>query len=1129
MTFRQAHSGFFGILVLATTFALGAAPAAAFHFPWDQGHDIFDPDFPPPVCDTVCDTCNNTASPFVAGSGAYRLVETDLLIPGTVPLAITRTFHGNDLHLGMFGRGWVFSYGYRLVEVGTGSDPVVILRRPNGQRDRFVRQADGTYLAPPGVFETVTKKPDGTFAMATKEGTEYLFDIAGALVQISDRRGNHLSMTYDSVGFLTEIADDQGRALHLTKGVDGKVATVTDPAGRTVSYQYDSSGRLTVRTDPGGGSTRYTYDTQGRLTSITKPRGNLVSAITYDSEGRVATYTDQGNTYRVTYNIANHRVLVRDDSGQQRVVTFNDNMNVTSRSDFLGHTETFTYDESFNATAVTDANGHTTSYTFDARGNAITATDPLGHTTVIDYEPTFNRPTRVVNPSGATTQISYDAEGNVVGVVDALGNSSQLAYDGAGHMIQITDAAGGITSFTYDSFGYRTQITDPVGNTTFYTYDAIGNLVSETDALGHARSFSYDPNNRVTNITDPLGGATSFEYDANGNVVKITDPKGQVSTFDYDQYDRLIRIINPLNQARTFQYDKRGNLVSQTDPGGVTTTFVYDGGDRLIRKLLPGDTVNYSYDSVGNLLSLSDSDTALQFQYDAANRQTRAVTGSTSTQPATILTYTYDTDGRRTTLTDPQGGVYRYDYDLMGRLVQLTEPGGTLNALAYDALGRRIETQFGNGTAMQSVFDAGGRVTRVVNQLGAGLQLPFDYVYDAVGNRTQTTDTDGSHSFQYDALERLLGATHPGPSSVAESYSYDPASNRTSSHLSATSVYDAANRLLEDDDFAYQYDANGNLVRKTDKTSGAATLYSYDAEDQLVRIDFPDGTFAAYRYDGLGRRVEKNANGSITRYIYDKANVLWELDGSNSVVASYASGPGLDDLISMTRGGQRFAYHRDGLGSIVALSDGSGALAAEYEYDGFGGVITSSGALNPNTFTRREYDSESGLYFLRARYYDPRLGRFLQEDPLRDVNGENLYSYAANNPVNLIDPLGLQHRPGGPWHPPSGVSTGCSPLDSCSVLSNKIRLLKKMIDSHINWDKQNCPGRHDTEIQDLQNALNNCIAIHQRKCVQWKPKPIEVPELDPKVVIPIVVVGAVVLTCIVCPECCLVVAPGLAF
>jgi RHS repeat-associated protein len=1115
-------------LVLTLALALPAAPALAFHFPWDQGHDTFHPDIPPPPCDTVCDTCNNTASPFVAGSGAYRLAETDVLIPGTVPLMISRTYHSNDLHPGMFGRGWIFSYGYRLVEVSDGDEIAVILRRPNGQRDRFVQNTDGSYLTPTSVYETLSKQPDGTFVLTTKEGTTYHFDDVGALERIADRRGNVLSMAYDAAGFLTDIADDQGRSLHLTKGADGKIATVTDPAGRTVSYQYDGSNNLATTTDPAGGITRYGYDSKGRLTSITRPRGNLVTAIGYDTLDRVVSYTDQGNTYRVTYSSASHLATIRDDTGRQRTVTYNDHMNVTSRSDFLGNTETFTYDGNFNATAVTDGNGHTTSYTFDSRGNAITATDPLGNTTLIDYEATFNRPVLIVNPSTASTEVGYDAEGNVVRVVDAAGNESQMAYDDEGHMIGITDAAGGVSNLSYDAFGNRTQITDPLGNTTHFTYDAIGNLIAEVDALGRTKSFEYDPNNRVTIITDPLNGVTSFDYDANGNVVAITDPKGLISQFEYDSYDRLVKIINPLNQERTFQYDNRGNVLVQTDPNGVGISFVYDADDRLIRKNLPGDVVSYSYDAVGNLLSISDSDTGLQLQYDAANRLSRAETLSGVAQPATVVTYAYDADGRRTRLTDPQGGAYNYEYDPMGRLLRLTEPSGVVAAFSYDALGRRVQAQFGNGTTMQSTFDAGSRAIQVVNDLAAGAQLPFTYVYDADGNRIQATDIDGLNSYQYDALERLLAATHPASGNPPESYSYDAASNRTSSHLSATTIYDAANRLVEDDGFTYLYDANGNLTRKTSKGSGATTLYSYDAEDQLVRIDFPDGTYAAYRYDGMGRRVEKDANGVLTRYIYDRTNVLWELDGGNSVVAAYTHGPGIDDLIAMTRGGQRYAYHRDGLGSIVALSDGSGTVAGDYTYDSFGRMIASSGVLNPYTFTRREYDAESDLYYFRARYYDPQIGRFLQEDPIRDVNGENLYSYADNNPVNLVDPLGLQHRPGGPWHPPSGVATGCSPLDSCSVLSNKIRLLKKMIDSHINWDKQNCPGRHDTEIQDLENALANCIAIHQRKCVTWKPRPIEVPEVDP-VVIPILVVGTVVLVCILCPECCFVVAPGLAF
>ncbi len=246
-----------------------------------------------------------------------------------------------------------------------------------------------------------------------------------------------------------------------------------------------------------------------------------------------------------------------------------------------------------------------------------------------------------------------------------------------------------------------------------------------------------------------------------------------------------------------------------------------------------------------------------------------------------------------------------------------------------------------------------------------------------------------------------MQATHPAL--PTEQYSYDPVGNRVGITV------DAGNRLLEDSTYTYQYDNNGNMTQKTNRTTGEITTLTYDTQNRLVQVTNP-GTTASYKYDPFSRRIEKNVNGIITKYLYDGEDIVIEYDGNGNMIAKYTHGLGIDESLSMEKNGQSYYYHQDGLGSITALTDGVGDLAHRYEYNAYG-KITS--VLDPNpkqpfTYTGREYDEETGLYYYRARYYDADTGRFISEDPLRLNGGDvNFFRYVGNNPVNEIDPLGL--------------------------------------------------------------------------------------------------------------------------
>jgi RHS repeat-associated protein len=253
-------------------------------------------------------------------------------------------------------------------------------------------------------------------------------------------------------------------------------------------------------------------------------------------------------------------------------------------------------------------------------------------------------------------------------------------------------------------------------------------------------------------------------------------------------------------------------------------------------------------------------------------------------------------------------------------------------------------------------------------------------------------------------------AINPLPTNPLENYTYDSVGNRTDSNQNGLSQFNVANELNEDGDFTYQYDNNGNMTRKTAKVSGAVTTYHYDAENKLVRV-VSGGTTVNYKYDGLGRRVEKEVTGAatkITRYIYDNEDILLELDGSNNIVARYTHGPGVDEPLVMEKAGANSFYHADALGSITEITNQAGGVVQRYSYSSFGEIESQldPNFVQPYAFTAREFDPEIGLYFYRARYYDPGTGRFLSEDPIRTLRSITLYAYVLNNPTGHVDPSG---------------------------------------------------------------------------------------------------------------------------
>ena len=281
-------------------------------------------------------------------------------------------------------------------------------------------------------------------------------------------------------------------------------------------------------------------------------------------------------------------------------------------------------------------------------------------------------------------------------------------------------------------------------------------------------------------------------------------------------------------------------------------------------------------------------------------------------------------------------------------------------------------------------------------------------------SRISREDRDGVTTYSYDFANRLVSADDPA---AAETFAYDENGNRLADKRANDYAYDAANRIQANTLYTFEHDLNGNLIGRTGKSDNTAIAYAYDPEQRLAEVTTPEHK-VQYRYDPLGRRIEKTVDGLTRRYVYDNEDIIAVLDADGNPLQTFTHGPGIDEPLIMTKAdGASYFYHADGLGSITALTNDKKEIVETYTYKAYGeptikdctgAVLSGSAVGNPYLFTARELAPESGLYYYRARYYDWARGAFTQEDPI-GIRGEdtNLFAYVRNTPVNLIDSLGL--------------------------------------------------------------------------------------------------------------------------
>ncbi len=965
--------------------------------------------------------------------GNFTVSFVDLVLPvAGIPLSIGRTYDTLDAEAGLSGDvgvGWHLTLSGDVSDTeaeasGTGgglgilsAEPYtlrtrVYVTKPNGERVGFsfapkskafpaVFQYVPHFEPDPGVTDTLEAEGPTTlwafssqfmdyiipynpnvFVLTTVDKVAYTFDEELGLTHVEDANGNTLDVTPAGVVSSTGVTlvferDALGRIVTVIEPADSpdppldSPLEAPDPPGE-LRYAYDAQGNLVSFTDQTGVSVSYVYDDPahpGYLTEVIDPLGRPIARNVYGDDGRIlGLCTADGDP-------------------------------VT-----LEGCATFDFDAASGLSTTFDARGSRTDRLYDEDGNAVVVREFLDDGSSLD---TFH---------------SFDAEHREIRRVDPDGNQWSWAYDAQGRKLSETDPSGATWAYAYGACETPEAECDPLANCTTRALDAQCNPLRVTDALGQATTYTYESNGRLATSTDALGGTWSFTYDATGYLASITDPAGVTATYRFNALGEMLERTDRKGQTVRWAYDEAHRAVSETWQSSepFVGTWSYTPTGQLEQMSDPYGTWHFTYWPTGALRTINNAGTPgaplLELSYGSLQAG-QLVTG-------------WDGNGNVTHVGDSLGGLTEYVWNERDRLVGLRQSGAGVDAkrvdLEVDGAGLPVAlhrfADLGAASPVAStkyVYTCGGcpsRLSGLVHAQPDGTLLGstlFDR--NAALFVTGVADAEGSHALVHDGAHRLLSVDHPsGGMQPDEAYAYDAAGNRQASHLSALALYAsqpdrAGHRLLEDDAASYGYDLNGNLVERTDKTTGERRLYTYDFRDRLVAAEVlaEDGAVlhtSSYEYALNDLRTRLEEDGDVRYVLHDGANPVLLVNESGQVTTRRLYLRSMDRIVAEeTQGATRWLLP-DVMGTVRDVIDDEGSVLAHYAYDSFGRQLAGP---TPNVddalrFVGREFGAAHGLGFFRARWYDPALGRFTQEDALPPWD----YAYARSSPYLFSDATG---------------------------------------------------------------------------------------------------------------------------
>ncbi|MFC6337602.1 type IV secretion protein Rhs [Pseudomonas sp. CCM 7891] len=995
----------------------------------------------------------------VTGEELLTLTEGEL--DGVLPFAWTRAYRTSAVEVDCgLGFGWSHSLAHRLAVVGES----VVWTDHENRSTTFPLPSVARPAITNSLAEAAIYLGSALDELVLAQDSRFYHFRDGVLTCVSDEYDNRLRISRDFSGRIQRLDNDAGRALLLRYDKDHIVAvdyqvfdakSLSDDTWTTrqtlVSYRYDERWRLIEATNAVGESERYRYDDQQVILERSLAGGasffwewersgkaarcvrhwasfsQMDTRYAWDDNGRVTVLNADGSQEVYVHDQRARLVQRIDPDGAEHFKSYDDKGRLTVEQDPLGAITAYQYDEAGRLVALFPGDDEPTSY---EHSNGFVRVVRRGETVWKYRRNDQGDITRKTDPTGNVTDYRYDKRGQLTEVWYPDHSCQRLNWNDLGQLVEEQLPQGGVRRYRYDVLGRQIVREDEHGALIQYQWDGVGRLIKVTLPDGATRELSYNPYGKITAERDELGRVTRYEYaDGLHLISRRINPDGSTLRYRYDNVRLLLTGIenevgetyqldyhaNGLIQQETgfdgkrtaYAYDLNGHLLEKTELGDddsqLVTRYQRDAAGRLVRKTLPdGNSVDYTYDRQGNLLSVDDGHWFLNYEYDIQNRLTAEHQGWGT------LRYGYDACGQLTHLRLPDNNRLAFHHDKGGHLATLELNGKTLTSHLFKS-GREHQRQQGQLLSHYH-YDEQGRLHAHAITQQEQRHYRRQYDYDPSGNLIRVLDTrKGQHDYHYDPLDRLTRADHA--QDQQERFAHDPAGNLLMQDRPGPGIV-VGNRLLLQGDRHYDYDAFGNLIReRRGRAQQLVTEYRYDCQHRLIGITQPDGQTARYRYDPFGRRISKTLDGNTTEFFWQGDKLIAEHHADRH--RSYLYEPDSFRPLALLEGfgpdnTQAFHYQLDHLGTPQELTNPNGEIVWSAHYRAYGKItrLDVNTVDNPLRFQGQYFDQESGLHYNRHRYYNPDNGRYLTPDPVKLGGGLNGYQYVPN-PTGWVDPLGL--------------------------------------------------------------------------------------------------------------------------